>query len=368
MRIRNLCGEYDTTYTYNTNCKLSQLLCKTTNGITTKYVYGRGLIGEEKEGCFKTYHFDCRGSTIAITDMCGNITDTFAYDTYGKLISRTGSNFVIFGYNGRDGVVTDKNGLIYMRARYYSPDMRRFINADIFAGKISESASLNRYAYVNGNPVSMVDPFGLSPERTGPSVAEAAYMAQQIYSIDQSHIDKISYNGWVLDDIHYDDGLKIAIYARTISGVTSYAVVNEGSTDLDDWINNFLQPFGWSDDMWNSISFARTFVERNPNSHITFIGHSKGGAEAAANAVATNRDAILFNPASVSLNSYGLNSKNYTANMTAYIVEGEILNTLLGWASSPIDEVVYFPNQDGSWIEDHSMSAVRKALEQEGYS
>ena len=31
-------------------------------------------------------------------------------------------SFVIFGYNVRDGVATDKNGLIYMRARYYSPD------------------------------------------------------------------------------------------------------------------------------------------------------------------------------------------------------------------------------------------------------
>ena len=106
VRIRNLCSDADTTYTYNTNCKLSQLLMKTTNGFTTKYVYGHGLIGEEKEGCFKTYHFDFRGSTIAITDEGGNITDTFKYDTYGNLIARTGDSFVIFGYNGRDGVVS----------------------------------------------------------------------------------------------------------------------------------------------------------------------------------------------------------------------------------------------------------------------
>ena len=161
VRIRNLCADADTTYTYNTNCKLSQLLTKTTNGITTKYVYGLGLIGEEKECCFKTYHFDFRGSTVAITDECGNITDTFKYDTYGKLVSRTGNSFVILGYNGRDGVVTDRNGLLYMRARYYSPDMRRFINADIISGEISNAVTLNRYAYANGNPVSLVDPFGL---------------------------------------------------------------------------------------------------------------------------------------------------------------------------------------------------------------
>ena len=43
---------------------------------------------------------------------------------------------MIFGYNGHDGVVTDKNGLIYMRARYYSPELRRFVNADVVPGEI----------------------------------------------------------------------------------------------------------------------------------------------------------------------------------------------------------------------------------------
>ncbi len=143
IRIKNLCDGYETTYTYNTNCKLSQLLTKTTNGIVTKYVYGKGLIGEQKcdEG-FKTYHFDYRGSTVAITDQRGNITDIFKYDTYGNMTERTGSSFVIFGYNGRDGVITDKNGLIYMRARYYSPVMRRFVNADIIPGEISNEVTL----------------------------------------------------------------------------------------------------------------------------------------------------------------------------------------------------------------------------------
>ena len=135
---------------------------KITNGTLTKYVYGRGLIGEETNGEFKTYHFDSRGSTVAITDETGAITDTFAYDTYGKLIARTGTSDVIFQYNGLDGVITEPNGLIYMRARYYSTELRRFINADIVAGTITDSTSLNRYAYVNGNPVSFVDPFGLS--------------------------------------------------------------------------------------------------------------------------------------------------------------------------------------------------------------
>ena len=61
--------------------------------------------------------------------------------------------------------MTDDNGLIYMRARYYSPQMRRFVNADIVAGQLSNAITLNRFAYANGNPVSFIDPFGLSAER-----------------------------------------------------------------------------------------------------------------------------------------------------------------------------------------------------------
>ncbi len=44
------------------------------------------------------------------------------------------------------------------RARFYNPGLRRFVSQDPiwFAG------GLNWYAYANGNPISLIDPFGLS--------------------------------------------------------------------------------------------------------------------------------------------------------------------------------------------------------------
>ena len=66
-----------------------------------------------------------------------------------------------FLYNGRYGVETGANGLYYMRARYYNPQIKRFINRDIIDGSITDSQSLNKYSYVQGNPISLVDPFGL---------------------------------------------------------------------------------------------------------------------------------------------------------------------------------------------------------------
>ena len=50
-----------------------------------------------------------------------------------------------------------------MRQRYYNPEIKRFVNQDILTGSIGNSQSLNRYSYVQGNPVSYTDPFGLSP-------------------------------------------------------------------------------------------------------------------------------------------------------------------------------------------------------------
>ena len=96
------------------------------------------------------------------------MTATIKYDAYGYISSRTGSGGQIFGYNGRDGVLTDPNGLLYMRNRYYSPVLRRFLNCDIIKGNIADSTTLNLYTYVNGNPISFVDPFGLSKERGQP--------------------------------------------------------------------------------------------------------------------------------------------------------------------------------------------------------
>ena len=234
VRIKCVCDDKETTYTYNTNCKLSQLLTKTTNGVVTKYVYGLGLIGEEASNTFRTYHFDFRGSTVAVTDASGTVTDTFAYDTYGNCIARTGTSDIIFGYNGRDGVVTDTNGLCYMRARYYSPDMRRFINADIIAGKISNAVTLNRYAYANGNPVSNVDPFGLSPD------TKESFNLETLFDI----LKKIKSK--------YDTGFASKMLAETLDQLLSFKNVFTVSNKLSVNI-----PLGLNDTLTYSTAVKR---------------------------------------------------------------------------------------------------------------
>ena len=87
----------------------------------------------------------------------------FLNGDYGEVVSRTGATSTPFLFCGAFGVQADANGLSYMRARYYSPESWRFLNADPtgFAG------GMNLYAYVSGNPVCFVDPHGEGSEYPG---------------------------------------------------------------------------------------------------------------------------------------------------------------------------------------------------------
>ena len=160
-RIGQIVGTNVTAYVVNPNAKLPQVLMSIKDNMTNYYVYGAGLLYQVTETTngekTLTYHCDYRGSTIALTDDSGLVRDRFEYSLYATLTYRAGTDETPFLFNGRYGVMTDPNGLLYMRARYYNPFICRFINPD----PSGFSGGLNFYAYANGNPVSLIDPFGL---------------------------------------------------------------------------------------------------------------------------------------------------------------------------------------------------------------
>jgi len=160
-RVGQTQGTNVTTFVINPNTGLPQVLMRIKNGVTDYYIYGPGLLYQITETVAATntltYHYDYRGSTVALTDDSGNVADRFEYSLYATMTYRSGTDDVPFLFNGRYGVQTDGNGLLYMRARYYNPYLCRFINPD----PIGFSGGMNFYAYADGNPVSLMDPFGL---------------------------------------------------------------------------------------------------------------------------------------------------------------------------------------------------------------
>ena len=165
-RTAVIIGTKRTEYVVNSQPELSQILqSRITDGEreeTTYYFYGKGLLSQENvTGGYLTYHFNNVGSTMAVTDKAGKVKYSYHYTPYGELLEGEYSDTVPFLYNGQFGVTTDGNGLYYMSARYYNVDIKRFINQDVLTGTLERISSLNRYAYVEGNPVSFLDPFGL---------------------------------------------------------------------------------------------------------------------------------------------------------------------------------------------------------------
>ncbi|MNP06257.1 hypothetical protein D3C76_982320 [compost metagenome] len=171
----------------------------------------------------------------------------------------------------------------------------------------------------------------------------------------------------------------MGVYSRfKDDGTTEYSLVNKGTTTAGDWGNNFQQPLGFSTDMEDSIKKSTTFVNAHKDNEITMVRHSKGGAEATANAVASNKNAITFNTALVHLYAYDLSKSSYTANMTHYVVKGEILNHI--FTAPSIGKTVYLPQQHkikwwhNGWyvnnqrIKNHSMDSVINALKEGGYN
>jgi RHS repeat-associated protein len=72
-----------------------------------------------------------------------------------NLVASTGSDRNPFQYTGRE--FDFETGLRYHRARYYDPQVRRFISED----PIGLRGGINKYAYTGNNPVNAIDPTGL---------------------------------------------------------------------------------------------------------------------------------------------------------------------------------------------------------------
>jgi RHS repeat-associated protein len=114
---------------------------------------------EETNGQIRTYHYDLRGSTIGLADHAGAVSARLTYGPYGERATADPPD-TPFQHHGLFGVITGPTGLEYMRFRWYSPELKRFLNRDAHFGDISVAGSLNPYAFGGNNPAIRTDPEG----------------------------------------------------------------------------------------------------------------------------------------------------------------------------------------------------------------
>ena len=109
-------------------------------------------------------HFDRTGSTVALTDGTGAVTDAYAYDPYGRLVAHQGASVQPFTFVGRWGVRQEgADGAYQMRLRYYDAVTARFLSPEPRWPAITDPRRVEPYGYALRNPLSFIDPSGAVP-------------------------------------------------------------------------------------------------------------------------------------------------------------------------------------------------------------
>ena len=277
------------------------------------------------------YHPDHLGTNTLLTDMSGNAYQLFINLPFGESMAEQSSIGYYqspYKFNGKE--LDKETGLYYYGARYYDTKASVWLSVDPLAEKYP---GLSPYNYCLNNPVRLVDPNGKEPTPN-----EAIALVKNINNYFKGPL----IGGWKFDK-PYDDrnqsGFTGGMYSRIKEdGSTEYAFVTRGS-DLDfsklnrestikDWTNNLDQLTGATEQYKKSVDIAKQ-VSGDTKGELTFVGQSLGGGLASANALATGRRGITFNAAGLSdvtLKDLSLNNK--AANITAWIIKGEIVDYL----------------------------------------
>ena len=119
---------------------------------------GTELVSQTQSGTTSYYLQDGQGSTRALTDSSGVVTDTYSYTAFGELFAQTGTTENSYLYTGQQ--FDSLTGLYDLRARYYNPAMGRFLSQDTYPYNFGNPVELNRYGYVGNNPINLTDPTG----------------------------------------------------------------------------------------------------------------------------------------------------------------------------------------------------------------
>src|SRR6266508_4455151 len=105
-------------------------------------------------------HADGLGSVRALTSEDGSVFQTYRTDEFGVPITTDslGASLQPFQFTGEQRDL--ETGFVYLRARYYAPDIGRFMTRDRWPGIRNVPLTLNRDSYVGNNPVRFVDASG----------------------------------------------------------------------------------------------------------------------------------------------------------------------------------------------------------------
>ena len=116
---------------------------------------------------YYSLHTDHLGNVAAVADSAGAyVPNSYAvYEPFGAFLTTpTGTNPSVTdrGFTGHrhNNTGSYNFGLIYMNARYYLPQLGRFVSPDTIVPELSNPQSYNRYSYIENRVLNGTDPTG----------------------------------------------------------------------------------------------------------------------------------------------------------------------------------------------------------------
>ena len=130
-------------------------------GVDARYLFGNEsdeIIARNRSVDSNNHWYlsDSLGSVGDIADLSGNGINSIDYSSFGKTLAQVDPLLTDrYRFSGRE--YEESTGLYYYRARYYDPDLGRFISEDPVG---FEADDLNLYRYVGNSPQNATDPGG----------------------------------------------------------------------------------------------------------------------------------------------------------------------------------------------------------------
>ena len=142
------------------------------------------IVGLKNEEGYYYYRKDALGNIERIIDSTGKTIVKYEYSVWGELIEEKEiENKKIVEdnpYRYKSYYYDKESGLYYLKSRYYSASLHRFISLDQTEYmEIGSITGLNLYAYCGNDPVNMADPDGCFWD----TVFDVAFITWEIYDL-----------------------------------------------------------------------------------------------------------------------------------------------------------------------------------------
>ena len=161
---------------------------------------------------------DHLGSTAITATSGGGFSAELRYYPWGGTRYTSGTTPTSYRYTGqREAEV----GLYYYGARFYDPQLGRFISTDTIIPQQQGTQAWDRYAYVNNSPIKYTDPSGHSVDcAIGEENCEAGeYIVDDSNSVGDDQVETLWDDSW--NEFHCDYCFGQYVKYYTFSGGTA---------------------------------------------------------------------------------------------------------------------------------------------------